>query len=1075
MNGLRLPTKFLILGLLYVMAVIAVGFGLFLHLNRVVRASEHELIGIVQVTNIAKTMQLLQAHRGLSATLYGSETMRSAFVDNQAELQRSFATASQMVTAGSALHGEWLDIQADWVHLERDAQSEDASKNFFAHTRLIQKLQAIKRHIADQSTLSVDPYIDTHYLLETSIQTLPMALETIGQIRGLGAGILSKKDISNAQRLQMRVLMSDLQRVRQNLTSNIDDTVRYNPAVQHSLSLALKNLDSVLASLLDKIETDILAERFQESSADYFKRATAVMDQGYVQLFDILLPMAEQHIHARIEQAKLDMVLNASVALAILLAATWLFVGIYVSTINSVKTLVTAASDFAEGDFSKRVHLKVRDEIAEVGQSFNRMADGFNVMLDKLKDDEERLRAVVGSAMDAVIQMDSTGRIIGWSKHAETIFGWRSQDVLTRPLHEIIIPMRHRERHVSGMNRFLASGQAVILNTRVEIEGLHRNGSEMPIELAISSSQSSRGIEFCAYVRDITERKKTEANLRIAAIAFDAADGIVITDAQGIALSTNRAFTDITGYRGDEIIGKSAFVFKSDWNDAALVRQMWQSLQSDRYWQGEVWNKRKSREHYPQWIKVTAVPNDAGEVANYVMTFSDISQRKNSENTIQKLAFYDPLTELPNRRLLLDRVQHSMASSKRSHCYGALLLIDLDNFKTLNDTMGHDMGDQLLRQASARLSTCVRDSDTVARIGGDEFVVMLCDLDPAIDIAAEQAEGAGRKILSALAQIYDLGCGEYRSGASIGATLFRGNDNTYDDLFKQIDLALYRSKDDGRNRLTFFDPAMQRDALERVAQEAELRKAIESNALVLYYQPQIRNNRHVCGAEVLVRWCHPVHGLVPPIKFIPLAEESGLILPLGDWVLETACRQLARWSTQPALADLVLAVNVSAKQFHEADFVNKVLSIIQRTGARPNHLKLELTESVLVTDVDNVIAKMDALKALGVCFSLDDFGTGYSSLAYLKRLPLDQLKIDASFVRNILVDVKEASIAKTIVALAHGMGLEVIAEGVETAGQRDFLATIDCHDYQGYFYSKPVPVLDFEQFFMSTCAQELCD
>jgi diguanylate cyclase (GGDEF)-like protein len=456
-----------------------------------------------------------------------------------------------------------------------------------------------------------------------------------------------------------------------------------------------------------------------------------------------------------------------------------------------------------------------------------------------------------------------------------------------------------------------------------------------------------------------------------------------------------------------------------------------------------------------------------------VVSISDISERKTSEETIHKLAFYDPLTALPNRRLLLDRVQQFMASSNRNHRYGALFLIDLDHFKTLNDTLGHDIGDQMLLQVSTRLAACVRDGDTIARIGGDEFVVMLGDLDFEIAIAAAQAEAVARKILASLSQVYGLGGIEHRSSASMGAALFRGNEAGSDELFKQIDLALYRSKDSGRNTLTFFDPAMQRVVLERVALESELRNAIECNHLVLHYQAQVTGDGKISGAEALVRWRHPVHGMVPPIKFIPLAEESGLILPLGDWVLETACRQLADWATRPELSNLVLAVNVSAKQFHEADFANKVLATLARTGARADHLKLELTESLLVANVDEVIKKMGALKADGISFSLDDFGTGYSSLSYLKRLPLDQLKIDQSFVRNVLVDPNEAAIAKTIIALAHSLGLGVIAEGVESKGQRDFLAASNCHDYQGYFFSRPLPVDQFEKFASAmTCSVE---
>jgi diguanylate cyclase (GGDEF)-like protein/PAS domain S-box-containing protein len=1064
MDGLRLPGKFLVLGLLYVIAVVAVGFGLYLHLNRVVHLSEQELAGIEQVKRITKTMQLMQSHRGLSATLFSKDTLGSAFAKNESSLLTSLKGTALGVAAGTKLHEEWQAIEADWDNLHKLGLSGTASENFLAHNRILQKLQTMKRHTADQSALSVDPDIDAHYLLDTSIDTLPMALETIAQIRGLGSGILARRQASGEQKLQLHILLSDLKNAKNALSVNLADVVRYNPGVNQPLNIAFRDFDDALPPLLDLVESDILTGRFASTSNDFFDLATGVVDRGYHQLFEALLPAAEQLIRARIEKANTQMLTSAGITLALMLAAGLLFAGIYYSTTGSVQTLADAAGKFAAGDFSQRVHLVSRDEMAQVGASFNLMADGFNAMLNIHKDNEERLRSVVNSALDAVVQMDSHGVITGWSERAQTIFGWGRDEALGRALHETIIPMRYRQRHMDGMARFLKSGKGTILNTRVEIEGLHRDGYEMPIELAISSSQTTRGIEFCAYVRNITDRKKAEADLRIAAIAFDAGDGIIITDGQGVTLSANHSFTHITGYRSDEIVGKSAFTIRSKQNDDGLLREMWNALAIHKFWQGEVWNKRKSCEDYPQWIKVTAVSNDQGEVANYVVSISDITERKTSEQTINKLAFYDPLTALPNRRLLLDRVQQFMASSNRTGHYGALLLIDLDNFKTLNDTRGHYVGDQMLLQVSSRLSMYVRDSDTIARVGGDEFVVMLGDLDSEVDMAAAQAEGVGRKILASLAEIFDLGGIEHRSSASMGATLFRGTESTYDDLFQQVDLALYQSKDAGRNTLTFFDPAMQKVVLERVALESELRKAIECNELVLHYQAQVTRDGGVSGAEALIRWCHPVHGMVPPIKFIPLAEESGLILPLGDWVLETACHQLVRWSLRPELSMLVLAVNVSAKQFYETDFVSKVLATIKRTGANADQLKLELTESLLVANVEDVIKKMETLKAHGISFSLDDFGTGYSSLSYLKRLPLDQLKIDQSFVRNILIDPNEAAIAKTIVALAHSLGLGVIAEGVETQGQRDFLAASNCHDYQGYYFSRPLPIEQFEEY-----------
>ena len=451
--------------------------------------------------------------------------------------------------------------------------------------------------------------------------------------------------------------------------------------------------------------------------------------------------------------------------------------------------------------------------------------------------------------------------------------------------------------------------------------------------------------------------------------------------------------------------------------------------------------------------------------AGSIWVFEDISERKAAESEINNLAFYDPLTQLPNRRLLLDRLKHALISSTRSLKCGALLFIDLDDFKTLNDTFGHDSGDCLLQQVAQRLTTCVRQDDTVARLGGDEFVILLEDLSSDMQEAAALAKNVSEKILAALNQSYLINKHERYSTPSIGVTLFIDHNESIEELLKRADMAMYEAKAAGRNTVRFFDQKMQDMLMNRAAMEDGLRQAIIKAEFQLYYQPQIISTGYLTGVEALVRWIHPQRGLVSPAEFIPLAEESGLILPLGHWVLKTACEQIANWAYNKDMANLSIAVNVSARQFHQADFVDEVLNIIEQTGANPSRLKLELTESMLIDDIEDIITKMTLLKAHGVEFSLDDFGTGYSSLSYLKRLPLDQLKIDQSFVRNILSDANDAAIAKMVVALGLSLNLNVIAEGVELEAQRDYLARLGCHAYQGYLFSKPLPLHDLEAFY----------
>jgi len=466
----------------------------------------------------------------------------------------------------------------------------------------------------------------------------------------------------------------------------------------------------------------------------------------------------------------------------------------------------------------------------------------------------------------------------------------------------------------------------------------------------------------------------------------------------------------------------------------------------------------------PVYVRLDGIrPDLEPGVLRVVLT--DVTERKAAEKEIKYLTCYDPLTHLPNRRLLLERLHHALARCARRQRQGALLFVDLDNFKNLNDTLGHDKGDLLLQQAAQRLAACVGDGDTVARPGGDEFIVMLEDLGQDVREGALRVETLGARIQDALGRTYGLGGYEFHCTPSIGVALFGARQETVDDVMRQAELALYPAKGAGRNAVRFFDQEMQAAVSAQVARENDLRHAIGGPQFVLHYQAQVDAGGRCRGVEALLRWEHPQGGMVSPAEFIPLAEASGLILPLGRWVLEAACRQLAVWATRPGMAHLAVAVNISPLQFRHADFVEHVVKTLRDTGANPQRLKLEMTESLLVSNVEDTIDKMNVLKKMGVGFSLDDFGTGYSSLSYLSRLPLDQLKIDRSFVKNIESNDNDAVICAATISLAHSLKLKVVAEGVETNAQRYFLNTVHhCDLLQGYLFSRPLPPAEFEAF-----------
>ena len=674
---------------------------------------------------------------------------------------------------------------------------------------------------------------------------------------------------------------------------------------------------------------------------------------------------------------------------------------------------------------------------------------------------EERFRSIFENAIHGIYQTSISGIYLNVNPALARIYGYDSTEDLLHGIsnidNQLYVDPGKREEFIALMNHHgqVQNFEALVYRKQGEIIWISENSREV-------RHKDGTLLYYEGTVENITERKKMETELRISATAFETHESLMITDTNRVILRINKAFSESTGYSAEEVIGQTPFMFRSGRHEAKFYEEAWDTIYQTGSWQGEIWDRRKNGEIYPKWLTVSAVKGDNGEVTHYVGSHMDITERKAAEEKIHHLAFYDPLTGLPNRRLLMDRLQQAQSAGARNGRLGALLFIDLDNFKTLNDTLGHGIGDLLLQQVAARLEFCVREVDTVARLGGDEFVVLLEALSGRTSEASAQTEAICEKIIALLNQSYRLEAHEHHCTASLGATLFDGNFYESGELMKQADIAMYQSKRAGRNTLRFFDPVVQFNVTARAELEGELRKALECRQFELYYQAQVNESNQVTGAEALIRWNHAERGFISPADFIPLAEETSLIVPIGWWVLETACAQIKRWELKDATRGLVLSVNVSPKQFRQLDFVIRVQEIVLHHGIDPGRLKLELTEGMLVENIKEIIAAMHTLKTVGIQFSLDDFGTGYSSLQYLKKLPLNQLKIDQSFVRDMTIDGSDNAIVQTIIAMAHNLNMDVIAEGVETQAQRQLLLNEGCSHFQGYLFSKPVPIKQFE-------------
>jgi diguanylate cyclase (GGDEF)-like protein/PAS domain S-box-containing protein len=680
---------------------------------------------------------------------------------------------------------------------------------------------------------------------------------------------------------------------------------------------------------------------------------------------------------------------------------------------------------------------------------------------EALKVREERFHILFDRASEGILLITSQGKFVACNNSFAHMHGYTVQEMLALNIKDLDTP--DSAQHVPERMKRIFAGESFTF----EVENYRKDGSVFPMEVSASLIDFGGEQLIQTFSRDISERKLSEERLRVLAVAFETHEAILITDANANIIKVNHAFQDVTGYSSEEVLGKNPRILSAGRQDKDFYVAMWKQLLGPGTWTGEIWDKRKSGQVYPKWLTITAVKDKSGKTTEYVAIFKDITEHKRAEEEIYNLAFYDVLTKLPNRRLLLDRMRVALTASARTNHNGAVLFLDMDRFKTLNDTLGHEYGDLLLIEVAKRIQSCVRDVDTVARMGGDEFVILLENVDEVEDAALQKVAVIAEKIRSSLAKPYMLNKKEQYSSPSIGVTLYRGNEESEESLLKKSDMAMYQAKDSGRNAVRFFDPAMQMAVLTRAEIEADLRHAVPNRELHLYYQIQLDSQLRPFGAEALVRWIHPKRGLVSPAQFIPIAEDSSLILDVGCWVLEEACRQLGVWANNEQTRDLILAVNVSAKQFKQYDFVEKVAAALRTYDVMASRLKLELTESVVLNDVTDVVAKMHALKAIGVKLSIDDFGTGYSSLSYLKRLPIDQIKIDQSFVRDIAIDPNDAVMVKAIIDLAGNFHLNVIAEGVETQAQLDFLKVNGCMAFQGYLFSKPVPIDQFEALLTS--------
>jgi len=660
---------------------------------------------------------------------------------------------------------------------------------------------------------------------------------------------------------------------------------------------------------------------------------------------------------------------------------------------------------------------------------------------------------------ESVITMDLGGYINGWNKSAETLFGYSAAEAVGRHILFLYADPESDDDSEGFRDALLEAG-----GRELEVRRRRKSGEIFwaSLQLSLTRDESGEPVGLVGYLTDITARIEAEKSMRLQSRIFEhSEESILITDADRRILSVNPAFNRMTGYSEEDVIGCLPGLLRSARHPLHFYEELWRRVERDGGWHGEVWTRRKNGEDFPSWASISLVRNREGQICNYFSIFTDITARKAAEERIHYLAYYDSLTGLPNRALLYKLIDQALAEARRNRQHGALLFIDLNRFKPINDSLGHGVGDRLLQQVAERLRNAVRTEDVVARLGGDEFVVALFDI-----ARRDHAAMVARKLIATLDTPFLIDGHELRVGVAIGISVYPRDGRQTETLLRMADIAMYRSKETGQDGYTFYSREMNQRAIERLRIESGLRHGIERNELLLHYQPKVDiATGRIVGAEALVRWQHPDLGLMPPDAFIPIAEESGLIARLSAWVLEAALEQTHAWSAA-GLPEFKVAVNLSARDF-SPDLAARLTVLLRTHAVAPHRVELEITEGMLTHSSKDVIAMMDELAALGVSLSLDDFGTGYSSLAYLKRFPIDTLKIDRSFVTGIPQDGDDCAIAGAIISMAQRLGHRVIAEGVETRAQLEFLRSLGCQEIQGHYFSPPVPVPSFEAMLKS--------
>ena len=1056
MNTLSFPRKFIVLGGLSLVSLMIVSVVHMLHISETINVANQQLKGLKQVQVTSQLIQSLQLHRGTSAgVIAGVRNNTDKQLVANKETRKHFTLVNDLLPTELKESQEWSTINDRWKYLNVTNVTMGLNDSFHSHTKLLQRLFTFQRRLADYYQLPLVNELDTHYLTHSFLYPLPVTLELLGQIRAKGSTYLVHKSSADKQKIKsllfrVSIPFQDFKESIQKLESVITPDGKNVAEVAQTL---VQDIDRHLSY----ISSDILFAESNISPDEYYKKSTKVINRGFLFLDETLSSTLENLLKQRLEQAKNQLTISLGLAAILFLLVLYFLIGIYLSTKNTIKTLTNATHEYFKGNFEQRVALSTDDELKDIAVGFNEMAEGFQKLLLEKQGISDQLRAIIDNSPVGIWFTGLDGHYYFVNKTFCDLVGTAEKEFLNTD-----------SAHLSEVlgkeiaQKCLTSDKAALKQDSPHIsyeEILGHNGKTYLLEITKVKLKSPQGevLGLIGISQDITEKQQQQDELKLADMVYkNSSEAMMITDSHNKIIAINPSLSDITGYAENELIGQDPKILQSGKQSSTFYQKMWEEITVTGSWHGEIWNRKKNGDSFPEWLSINTIYGAHGEVYRRIALFSDISEKKQADELILRQANYDSLTNLPNRRMFNDRLNQEIKKSHRVKLPLALIFLDLDNFKIINDTQGHDNGDLLLIEAGKRITNCVRETDTVARIGGDEFTVILSELND-----LHHVETVCQKILKALSEPFWVDDVQVYISASLGITLYPSDASTVLELLKNADQAMYLAKNLGRNRFCYFTPSMQEESQNRLALVNDLRHAISLDQLEVYYQPIIElQSAHIFKAEALLRWKHPTRGMVSPAEFIPLAEDFGLIVEIGDWVFKQAAKQVKVCKEQLGL-NIQISINKSPIQFREAEDHIDWLAYLDKLQLSGEDIIIEITEGLLMKDNDKILTQLHQFRDAGIEVAMDDFGTGYSSLAYLKKFDIDYLKIDQSFTKNLASDSEDMVLSEAIIIMAHKLGLKVIAEGIETEEQKKLLHDAGCDYGQGYYFSRPVPADEF--------------